>query len=278
MKILRALAVLVFAASWLQAQTFEGTIRWAMKMEITDPKMKAEMEQAQLQLNDPETQQELKELQERMNDPEMKKMMESNPEMKAAMEVAMKSAARGGASEGMNDIMPKGMTMKIKGDNMVSLMEGGMAGGMEVLHVKGKPATRVNRAEKTFSPMPEPIGETPINKVKVTKTAETSKILGYNCTKYNAEFTEKGTTVKQVLWSTTEIKDIDMKSLSRQRVGEGGQSFSYDQIDGVPLKMEFASPQGNMVMEATEIKREKIKDSDFRIPEDFKEVKMPGGY
>ena len=77
-------------------QTFEGTFHWTMTMEITDPVMKAKMDEAQKQLNDPETQAQLKEMQAKMNDPEMKKMMEQNPQMKAAMETAMKSAARGG--------------------------------------------------------------------------------------------------------------------------------------------------------------------------------------
>ena len=277
MKAYRLLPVLFFLAISLQAQTFEGTIRWTMNMEITDPQMKAEMERAQQELNDPEKQAEIKEMQERLNSPEMKKMMESNPQMKAAMDAAMKSAANGGAPGGMSTMMPTGMTLKIKGENMISIMEGGIGGGMEMLQAKGKPATRVNRVDKTFSPMPESKGDPATNKVKVTKTAETKKILGYDCAQYVAELTENGTTMKQLFWTTTDIKDMDMKGLARQRMGQGGQSMFYDQIVGVPLKMEFSTPQGNMIMEAIEIKREKLNDSDFTIPADFKEVKMPGG-
>lgn len=273
MRALKLLLAFLVAGS-LNAQTFEGTIRWTMKMEISDPRMKAEMEQAKDQLNDPETQEAMKEMQEKMNSPEIKKMMESNPQMKAAMESAMKSAARGGAPEGMDAMMPKGMTIKIKGENMVSIMEG----GMEVLQVKDKPVTRVNRAEKTYTPMPEPKGESMSNKVKVTKTSETAKILGYSCVKYVAEIKEQGATMKQSIWATTEIKDMNMKSLARQRIGQGGQSMFYDQIEGVPLRVESATPQGNMTMEATEIKREKLADSDFMIPADFKVAKMPGGF
>lgn len=278
MKTYRIFPILLMLTGSLQAQTFEGTIRWTMKMDITDPKMKAEIERAQQELNDPEKQAEVKEMQERLNSPEMKKMMESNPQMKAAMDAAMKSAASGGAPEGMNAMMPKGMTLKIKGENMVSIMEGGIGGGMEMLQAKGKPTTRVNRVDKTFSTMPESKGDPATNKVKVTKTAETKKILGYNCVQYVAELTEKGTTMKQLFWTTMDIKDMDMKGLARQQMGQGGQSMFYDQIAGVPLKMEFAMPQGKMIMEAVEIKREKLSDSDFTIPADFKEVKTPGGY
>ena len=257
-----------------QTQTFEGSVRWNMSMEITDPAMKAKMAEAQKQLNDPETQAKMKDMEANMNTPEMKKMMEQNPQMKAAMEAAMKSAKGGGGMAGM---MPSGMVMKVKGENMVSIMEGGVANGMEVLHMKGQTPTRVNRADKTFSKMPEGPGGGQAPEAKVTKTSETAKLLGYNCQKYIAEVQEHGKTITQIFWTTTEIKDMDMKALARQRMGQGGQSMFYDKMEGVPLKMEFASPEGNMIMEVTEIKRQKVDDADFLIPADFKEVKMPGG-
>lgn len=74
------------------SQTFEGTVKFSMKAEITDPKMKAQMEQGMQQLNDPATQAKMKEMQEKMNDPQMKAMMEANPQMKAQIENAMKMA------------------------------------------------------------------------------------------------------------------------------------------------------------------------------------------
>ncbi|MBL7852205.1 MAG: DUF4412 domain-containing protein [Cyclobacteriaceae bacterium] len=254
-----------------QAQSFEGTVRWTMSMEITDPQMKAQMAQAQQQLNDPETQAQIKEMEEKMNDPQMKKMMEQNPQMKAAMEQAMKSA-RGGSAAGTNDMMPKGMILKVKGANMITIMEGGMANGMEMLFAEGQPPMRINREAKTFSKMPEgSSGETP--EVSVTRAPETAKILGYTCQKYIVEMTSQGQTMKQVMWTTTEIKDLDMKALSRQRSAQGQPMFS-EKVQGVPLKIEVASPQGNMVMEVAEMKREKLNDADFKIPAGFKETKF----
>lgn len=259
----------------LRAQTFEGTIRWSMTMEITDPAAKAQMAQAQQQLNDPETQAKMKEMEAKMNDPEMKKMMEQNPQMKAAMEAAMKSAKGGGAPGG--GMMPTGMTLKVKGSNSVTLMEGGMTNGMEILHVSGKPSVRINREEKTYSTLPE--GQPGANQsqpqVNVTKTTETMKILGYTCTKYLVEMTDRGQTMKQTMWATTEIKDMDMKALARQRNAQGQPLFS-DKIEGIPLKIEASTPQGNMVMEVKEINRGKLSDADFTIPAGFKEVKMSG--
>lgn len=255
----------------LRAQTFEGIIRWSMNLEITDPEAKAKMAQAEKQMADPETQKQMKEMQAKMNDPEMKKMMEQNPQMKAAMEQAMKSF--GGGAGGMNSMMPKGMTMKVKGGSTVTLMEGGMTGGMEILHISGKPAVRINRADKTYTTMPEggPAGQ-PAPQVTVTKTSETATILGYTCIKYVMHMTQRGQEITQNIWATTDIKDMDMKAFASQRNSQGQPLFS-DKIEGVPLKVESSMPQGNMVMEVKEIKKEKLSDADFAIPAGFKEVK-----
>lgn len=265
--------LVLLAGAGAQAQTFEGIIKWSLSMEITDPAMKAQMAQAQQQLNDPETQAELKALKEKMNDPEMKKMMEQNPQMKAMMEQALKSAQGGGAPEGMNNMMPKGMTLKIKGTNVATLMEGGMVDGMEILNREGQPAVRINRKDKTYSKMPEGRpGQEP--EVSVVKSTETAKILGYTCHKYVVQMKVEGQAMDQTIWATTEIKDMDMKALAKQRTAEGRPMFS-DKIEGFPLKMETASPQGNMIMQVEEIKREKLSDADFTIPSGFKEVKSP---
>jgi len=254
-----------------QAQSFEGTVRWTMSMEITDPQLKAQMAQAQQQLNDPETQAQLKEMEAKMNDPEMKKMMEQNPQIKAAMEQAMKSAKGGGAQD-VNSMMPKGMTFKARGASMLTIMEGGMADGMEMLYAEGQVPVRINRQNKTYSKMPEgSAGETP--EVNVTRAPETMKILDYTCQRYLVEMSSGGQSVTQVMWTTTEIKDIDMKALSRQRSAQGQPMFS-DKVQGVPLRVEVNSPQGKMVMEVKEIKREKMNDADFKIPAGFKETKF----
>src|SRR5689334_19749683 len=100
------------------AQNFEGTIKWSMKTEITDPKQKAQMEAAQKQLNDPAVQAQMKEMQAKMNDPQMKAMMENNPQLKAQMERVMGGAAGGD----VNSMMPKGFIIKIKGKDAITRM------------------------------------------------------------------------------------------------------------------------------------------------------------
>jgi Domain of unknown function (DUF4412) len=273
MKKLFVLLCLVTVCQLGLAQAFEGIVRWKMSMEIADPAMKAKMAEAEKKMNDPETQAQMKEMEARMNDPEMKKMMEQNPQMKASMEAAMKSMKGGGGMDGM---MPKGMVLKVKGANLSTLVEGGMADGMEMLHLKDQAPVRINRKDMTYSKMPQGQGQAgPAAEATVTKTTETMKLLGYTCTKYVLETTEAGRPIKQIMWTTTEIKDMDLKALSKQRMGQGQQMF-HEKVEGVPLRVEMASPQGNILMEVTEIKRESLSDADFTIPAGFKEVKGAG--
>src|SRR3982750_27132 len=79
------------------AQSFEGTITWSIKYELTDAKKQAEMNKTQQSMNDPANQEKMKKMKEQMNSPEMKAMMEKNPQMKAQMENAMKMMQGGGA-------------------------------------------------------------------------------------------------------------------------------------------------------------------------------------
>jgi len=253
-----------------RAQNFEGTIQWSMKYDVTDPAMKAKMAEAQQKQNDPAMQAKMQEMQAKMNDPQMKAMMDANPQMKAQMEAAMKMVQGGGD---MNSMMPKGFTVKAKGKNLLTKVEGGMM-AMEVLYLSDKNQSyQLDRQNKTFSVLPASTGTSQSNdpQVKVTKTSETTKILNYLCTKYLVEVSEHGQPVTQVIWTTTDIKDFDLKSLSKQRVG-GRHSIYYDGMEGVPLRIEMKTPQANITMEVTDIKREPLSTSDFMIPADFKET------
>lgn len=250
------------------AQSFEGTIEWTITSEISDPALKAKMEEGQKQMNSPENQARMKEMQERMNDPKMKEMMAANPQMKAQMERAMQMASGGG----MNTMIPKKMIIKIKGDHMLSKMEGGM--DMEVLTVISKNLTyHLNRANKTYTVIPQtsPTPEDQAPKSKVTKTGETIKILGYTCTKYIVETTMGEHTIKQVYWTTPEIHGLTMKTFANQRMG--GNQMYFEGLEGVPMKVEGGTPQMKMVMEMSEITKGSVSDADVSLPADFTEVK-----
>lgn len=275
MKKIIAIALLLMA-SRAQAQNFEGTVKFSMKAEITDPKMKAQMEQGQKAMSDPANQTKMKELKEKMNDPQFKAMMEANPQMKAQMEKMMNPAA---GDDMMSSMMPKGLIFKVKGGNTLTLMEGGMMPS-EILHLKDQDKTyRLDRANKTYSEMThhsssgDQKGSHSAPEVKITKTSETMKILTYTCTKYIAAVKQGDKTINQIYWTTTEIKDFDMNSLRKQNMGRGNQAMFYEGIDGVPLKIEMPMPEATMVMEVTEIKKESLNAADFIVPPDFKETK-----
>lgn len=265
--------VFLFCITLLTAQDFEGIMTWKITSEITDPKLKAQMEEAQKKANDPATQAQMKELQARMEDPQFKQMMENNPQMKAQMEAALKMVQGGD----LNSIMPKGYTAKFKNKNMVSVMDGGMMANMEVLYLAGDDKTyMINRSAKTYSPLSNNTSQDKQDvDVKITKTGETTRILNYTCTKYIAEVkAEKGGSMQQVFWTTKDIQGMDFKSMAKQRLGNSNQRMWYSEIDGVPLKIEMKMPQGTMVMEATEIKKQSLPASDFAIPAGFKETSL----
>jgi len=254
-------------------------MNWTMKMEITDPQMKAQMEAAEKQMKDPATQAKMKEMQAKMEDPQFKAMMESNPQMKAQIENMLKAAQGGG---GLSSMFPKGMQIKVKNNNSITKMDGGMMSNMEMLYLTDKnTAYRIDRENKTFSVMPQFTDKDKEKEkldYKVTKTSETTKILGYTCTKFIVESTSqdpdaKKMAMKQFFWTTTDMKGIDLKSLSKQRMGNSQQALFYEQIEGVPLRIEMTMPQGHMAMEVTEIKKQSLPASDFEVPAGYKEVK-----
>jgi len=264
------IACLLFACTCLAQSSFEGTIKWSIKMEITDPATKARMAEAEKQMNDPATQAKMKEMEKQMNDPQFKAMMDANPQMKAQMEQSMKMMQGGG----VKSMMPTSFTVKIKGKNSSAQMEGGLMGGMEILNLTDKNQSySLDRKNKTYSKVPQGNNDPQKTKpeIKVTKTNETAKILNHTCTKTIVEITQNGKTMKNFYWTTTEIKDLDLKSLAKQNSGHNQYMF-YENIEGVPLKMEMTMPEGSMIMEAKEIKKESLSASLFEIPADFKEV------
>lgn len=256
-------------------QAFEGALRWTMKMEMSLA-MKTQIDQGMQMLKDPVIQEKMKEMMAKMKDPQTKAMMDANPQIKAQMENAFKMM-QGGASPDLSSLLPTGFSVKVKEGNTLATMEGG-AMQMEVLYVKEQDKTvRLDRQNKTFSIVTggDSGRQAGTLSVNVTKTKETAKILGYTCTKYIAAVTENEETVNQVYWTTTEIKDLDVKSLTKQRMVGGGQPLFYDGIEGVPLKIEMSIQEAKIVMEIADIKREKLNAADFTVPGDFKET--PGG-
>ncbi len=265
----KILVILVCVCSLVcKAQDFEGIITWKFTQEM-DAATKAKMDEAQQRLNDPETQAQMKVMREKMNDPQFKAMMEANPQMKEQIEQMLKM----GESGDVNSMMPKSMVLKIKDNNSVSVMEGGVLGSYEILSLKDKESYKIDRKAKTYSVM-SPIEDSgKPSDIKITKTNETQTILNYPCTKYIAESTIQGKPFHQIFWATTAIKGLDLKKMAQVKAAETHQALFLEKIDGVPLKMEIKQPQFSMAIEAVSVERKSLPASDFSIPKDFKETK-----
>jgi hypothetical protein len=264
--------VLILIVMTGRTQSFEGSIRWTMKMDITDPDAKAKMEEAKKKASDPANQAKIKEMQAKMNEPQMKAMLEQNPQMKAQMDAMMKMMQGGD----MSAMLPSAVILKLKGSNSLVSIQGGIMDGSDVLHIADKDETyTINHGAKTFTLMPKS-DKSSQPKPKVTKTSETQQILNHTCTKYIIETTTpEGKTVTANYWATTDIKDIDLKSLAKQQVGGKDQSFVLPEIDGFPLKIETELPQvGTLIIDTAEIKRGTIPNSDLQLPSGYTEAKM----
>ncbi len=278
-KILSLVMIAAALASRVLAQDFEGTVTWKMKAEMTDPKMQAQMEQAQAQLASPEMQAKMEQARAAMNTPQMQEMMKQNPAMRAMIEKQLaklpKPAAAGGGPGGM---FPHQFVCKTKGVRVLIAVEGGMF-PMETLVLGDKGvAYRIDRAQRTYSridtKMPERKEAHEIQ-FKVTPTAETAKITGYDCTRYDIEQTgSRGPVMHYSVWATKDIKGFDIKKLEAMRVGRDAGPNFMTQVDGVPLKVEINTPQAKMVMQAESITRESLPASTFELPAGFTEDQM----
>ena len=125
----------------------------------------------------------------------------------------------------------------------------------------------VSSKSKAYRNVTNPIDES--LQMKITTTPESKKILSYNCTK-TVISTDK---LEQTFWTTEEIKDIELKGLTRQSVFERifKETLFYEAIKGVPLRIEIATQRSTIIYEVTDITPVKLSDADFAIQPDWKE-------
>lgn len=108
--------------------------------------------------------------------------------------------------------------------------------------------------EKSLSEIPE---------AKVTETAETKKILNYNC--------------KKIQISDDKNNTIDVYVTDEIEVANANWNTQYKSIKGLMLQYaQKGNPDSDamMIFTAKEVKKGKIKDSVFDIPTDYKQMSM----
>jgi len=166
------------------------------------------------------------------------------------------------------------LVLKVKGKNIVTVINGGMMNGVEMWFMNNDTKImRVMRPQKMFAVVPPEAMAAAAKAVEVTKfvkTTETMKILQYTCIKYSGEMKQNGITTNVSIWTTTEIKD-DQKVLMHQPDPFANPKLP-EGVEGVPLKIEKTNSKGTTVLEVTDVKLEKLSDDLFKLPADFKEM------
>ena len=237
-----------------EAQYFEGTMTWTTKSDI---KMSAEQKK--------QMEESRKAMEKQLNHPAFKKQMEQNPQLKEMMEKQLRTMENM-SGEGGGGILPEKMVTMTKGKNTKTIMS-----ETDVILYQGNAGKTfsLNPVKKTYHELPASNTGDEGTKLNVVKTTETAVINGYKCKKYIIT-SDRSTEMTQFLWATTDIKDIDPAVF--QRSGNSKQNWYFKEVEGFPVKMEIKTPQGNISMELTEMKRTKLSDSDFQIPSDYKKV------
>lgn len=113
--------------------------------------------------------------------------------------------------------------------------------------------------------------------VKIEKTSETQKILGYNCTKYVV--TSKDT--KTDVWATDELGTfMGLGAVGNPMGGRRAASAPWEQAltgkNFFPLRVVSESGKSPFRLEVTEVKKGTIPDSAFEPPADFRKFDMSG--
>lgn len=250
----------VLFCQFILGQDFEGHISYKVTIPVN-----SKTQQASQELNTPENKEKMKQLEAQMKSPEFQKMLEKNPQLKTQIEAALKIQAGGG----LESLAPKSVTIYVKNGNTLNKTEGG-AQKSEMLHLKEKNINyQIFPERKVYWVLQNTGTKDSTKQLKALKTAETQQILGYTCTKYIVD----DHTTTMIFWTTNQIKGIDYKHLMQQYQQSNSQGIQG--LQGITLKMEFKTVQGNVVMEATELIKETLSASLFTIPAGFTEEKMP---
>ena len=206
-----------------------------------------------------------------MEDPQFKAMMEANPKMKEQMEKAMKMME----SNDLNALIPTGMTAKIKGKKSLTSVVGGMNEVTETLNTGDGKVYIIDRESKSYHEEKALTKDDDFDdsNTTVTKTSETRKILGYTCTKYVIKTKQNDRDLEQYIWATSDIDGLNFSDFAEMREhSKQKMVLAFKKIEGVPLRMEMGAQGVKMVIEAIEVKRGGVSNSDFEIPAGFKKV------
>jgi hypothetical protein len=239
------------------AQTFEGTIRVGLDIQIGTAEETAALEnqtKAPLRLQ-------VEKEKKLLEDPSLK------PEERAEVEKIVKEH-----EELLNTPLLKTYTdAKIKGDHMMVIYRGGNKS--RLYRNAGQYVFELSHKDKTYKAVAESQSKSWGKSPVLVKTDETETVLNYPCTKYVITSESKGQKSETTIWATPEITDVKW-ALPLDLAGEDPATL--DQIKGTPLKIISVSAKLKTVTEVLSIERATLADEDFLLPPDYKEAVAKG--
>lgn len=182
---------------------------------------------------------------------------------------------------------PGDMVVKIKGDKLrmdpapqISMITDNKTGETVTLMHQEKKAMRMSGEKmKAAAEMVSKFANSSPNpqEGKLVPTGRKETVNGMQTDIYTAE-TAVGKATYYIATNYPDAAAIlaEMKSAQPSALAKAGASFpDFRDLPGVPVKIEMDTQGKHMVMTLTAIKRDPIPDSDFAVPADYAEVKMP---
>jgi hypothetical protein len=259
-----AIAVFVLAFFQVNAQEFEGLVKYSIDMKFSDPKKQAMVEES------------------RKEDSQRAKSNSNQPQIQEEAMIMQDTArgAKGGAprqkSPGEQSRFPTALNIRVKNGNNLSKMVGGR--NDETLYLKAQDkAYDIDNARKAYSEVRKPDSVkalTPPFTTPFQETSERVKIKDYECQKYTRTFMAKDVQVTQDVWVTHDISGLDLKVLSKQRLGK--YFVPVDKIEGVPIKIVSKDSEMSYTLDLKEIKRLPIPEKSLSLPKDYKSLTPSG--
>lgn len=165
--------------------------------------------------------------------------------------------------------MPTGYLFRVKGENVRMTMQGGMMSAMmgDILVIAAKEQTyMVNDASKSAMLMPKEENKQADNadKFDVEEGADARTVVGMPC-KHFIVRSKDGELIGEY-WVTDAFQVKVPKSKSAGNILTQGSNFG---VKGFPLRVVMNQQGMQIVMEAKEVKAEKLSSSLFEVPKGY---------
>ena len=184
-------------------------------------------------------------------------------------------------------MMNGNMTMKIKGDSArmdmpspvggnVTIIMNMKSGDMTTLMHAQKMAMKMNMndAKKQAEAAQKAAGIDP-NKIEKPKATGTKEKVGVWDTEIY-EFSMGGTSGR--IWVAKDFPDAQVikdQMLKMSSAAGGGFDASKLDVPGMTVKTEIKTPVGNMTTTLVKVSQDPVAESEFALPDGYKEMKMP---